>query len=57
VLAQLVLRALAVREGVAVPASHDAVHALWSAAGVVADDLASQALELNLRSSGEPVGR
>ncbi len=56
-LGQLVLRALAGREGVAVPASHDAEQALWSAAGVVADDLASQVLVLNLRSGGEPVGR
>jgi len=56
-LAQLVLRALAAREGVAVPASREAEQALWSAAGVVADDLASQVLVLNLRSGGEPVGR
>ena len=56
-LAQLVLRALAAREGVAVPASREAEQALWSAAGVVADDLASQVLVLNMRSGGEPVGR
>ena len=53
----LVLRALAAREGVDAPASPDAAQALWSAAGVVADDLASQVLVLNLRAGGEPVGR
>ncbi|MGO8956139.1 MAG: TIGR02679 family protein [Streptosporangiaceae bacterium] len=56
-LAQLVLRALATREGVAAPVGREAEQALWSAAGVVADDLASQVLVLNLRSGGEPVGR
>jgi uncharacterized protein (TIGR02679 family) len=56
-LAGLVLRALAVREGVQVPTSRDGERALWSAAGVVADDLASQVLVLNIRSGGEPVGR
>jgi uncharacterized protein (TIGR02679 family) len=56
-LAGLVLRALAVREGVQVPASHDGEQALWTAAGVVADDLASQVLVLNVRAGGEPVGR
>jgi uncharacterized protein (TIGR02679 family) len=56
-LAGLVLRALGAREGVAVPSSREAEQALWSAAGVVADDLASQVLVLNLRSGGEPVGR
>ena len=53
----LVLRALAAREGVDAPASPGAAQALWSAAGVVADDLASQVLVLNLRAGGEPVGR
>lgn len=56
-LAGLVLRALALREGVHVPVGHDAQRALWSAAGVVTDDLASQVLVLNVRSGGEPVGR
>jgi len=56
-LADLVLRALALREDVQVPASPDAEQALWSAAGVVADDLASQVLVLNMRAGGEPVGR
>jgi len=55
--ASLVLRALAIREGIQPPASRDAEQALWSAAGVVSDDLASQVMVLNLRASGEPVGR
>jgi uncharacterized protein (TIGR02679 family) len=56
-LASLVLRALAIREGVPAPASREAAEALWSAAGMVGDDLASQVLVLNLRSGGEPIGR
>jgi uncharacterized protein (TIGR02679 family) len=56
-LADLVLRALAIREGVPAPASRDSEQALWSAAGVVADDLASQVLVLNVRAGGDPVGR
>jgi uncharacterized protein (TIGR02679 family) len=56
-LAGLVLRALAIREGVRAPASRDAEQALWAAAGVVADDLLSQVLVLNVRSAGDPVGR
>ncbi len=56
-LASLVLRALARREDVPAPAGRDAELALWSAAGVVADDLASQVLVLNVRSGGEPLGR
>jgi uncharacterized protein (TIGR02679 family) len=56
-LAGLVLRALAAREGVQAPASRDAEQALWTAAGIVADDLASQVLVLNVRSAGDPVGR
>jgi uncharacterized protein (TIGR02679 family) len=56
-LAGLVLRAIAVREDVQVPASPDAEQALWTAAGVVTDDLASQVLVLNMRAGGEPVGR
>ena len=53
----LVLSALAAREGVARPATPDAERALWSAAGVVSDDLASQVLVLNMRAGGEPLGR
>jgi len=56
-LAALVLRALAAREGVQAPASQDAEQALWNTAGLVADDLASQVLVLNVRAAGEPVGR
>jgi uncharacterized protein (TIGR02679 family) len=56
-LASLVLRALAIREGVPAPESREAAQALWSAAGLVGDDLASQVLVLNLRSGGEPTGR
>jgi uncharacterized protein (TIGR02679 family) len=56
-LAALVLKALAIREGVPAPATSEAVQALWSAAGLVGDDLASQVLVLNLRSGGEPTGR
>ena len=51
------LRALAAREGVENPVSREAAQALWSAAGVVADDLASQVLVLNMRAGGEPPGR
>ena len=53
----LVLRALALREEVPVPADREAARALWTAAGVVADDLVSQVLVLNVRSGGEPLGR
>jgi len=56
-LANLVLRALAIREGVSAPASEEAAQALWSSIGIVSDDLACQVLVLNLRSGGEPVGR
>jgi uncharacterized protein (TIGR02679 family) len=56
-LAGLVLRALAIREGVQAPASREAQQALWAAAGLVTDDLASQVLVLNLRAGGEPAGR
>jgi uncharacterized protein (TIGR02679 family) len=55
--ASLVLRALAIREGIQPPASREVEQALWSAAGVVSDDLASQVMVLNLKASGEPVGR
>jgi uncharacterized protein (TIGR02679 family) len=56
-LAGLVLRALAIREGVQAPVGREAAQALWSAAGMVADDLASQVLVLNVRAGGQPVGR
>ncbi len=55
-LAGLVLRALAHREAVPVPAGREAEQALWTAAGVVTDDLASQVLVLNIRSGGDQLG-
>lgn len=55
-LAQLVLRALALRDGVAVPESAEQRRALWDAAGVVVDDLASQVLVLNLPADGGGLG-
>jgi hypothetical protein len=57
VLAGLVLRALAHRDGVAPPVTRADERARWTAAGVVADDLASQVLVLNVRAGGEPLGR
>ncbi len=56
-LAGLVLRALALREETPVPAGPQAERALWTAAGVATDDLASQVLVLNIRAGGEPLGR
>jgi uncharacterized protein (TIGR02679 family) len=55
-LAGLVLRAVALREGVPAPSGRDAERALWTAAGVVTDDLASQVLVLNVRSGGQGLG-
>jgi uncharacterized protein (TIGR02679 family) len=55
-LAGLVLRAVALREGVPAPSGRDAERALWTAAGVVADDLASQVLVLNIRAGGQGLG-
>ncbi len=56
-LAGLVLRGLAEREGVRPPADREAEEALWNVAGVVADELASQVLVLNVKAGGEPLGR
>ena len=53
----LVLRALALREEVPVPADAGAALTLWTAAGVVRDDLVSQVLVLNVHAGGEPLGR
>lgn len=53
----LVLRALARREEVPAPDGPEASQALWTLAGVVGDDLASQVLVLNLTAGGEPLGR
>jgi uncharacterized protein (TIGR02679 family) len=55
-LSGLVLHALALREGVAGPAGRDAERALWTAAGVVTDDLASQVLVLNVQAGGAQLG-
>ena len=55
-LAGLVLRALARREEVPAPSGPQAERALWTAAGVATDDLASQVLVLNIRSGGELLG-
>lgn len=55
-LATLVLRALALREAVPVPSSREAERALWTAAGVVTDDLTSQVLVLNVRAGGDRLG-
>lgn len=55
-LAQLVLRALALRDQVAVPETAEQRRALWDAAGVVVDDLASQVLVLNLPADGAGLG-
>jgi uncharacterized protein (TIGR02679 family) len=55
-LAGLVLRALALREQVPAPSGPQAERALWTAAGVVTDDLASQVLVLNIRAGGEMLG-
>jgi uncharacterized protein (TIGR02679 family) len=51
-LSGLVLRALALRD----PAGPDAEGALWTTAGVVADDLSSQVLVLNVRAVGDGLG-
>lgn len=56
-LSALVLRALARREEVPAPPDREAERALWTSAGVVTDDLASQVLVLNVRAGGEPLGR
>jgi uncharacterized protein (TIGR02679 family) len=55
-LAGLVLRALALREAVPAPGGREAERALWTAAGVVTDDLASQVLVLNVRAVGDGLG-
>jgi uncharacterized protein (TIGR02679 family) len=59
-LARLVLRALALRDGVAnaALARRETQRALWEAAGVIPDDLASQALVLGLAATPvSPLGR
>ena len=59
-LARLVLRALALRDGIANSAltRREMQRALWEAAGVIPDDLASQALVLGLAAApASPLGR
>ena len=56
VLGTLVLRALAVRAGVARPGSAAERRDLWDRAGVLVDDLASRVLVLNLPAEGEGLG-
>jgi uncharacterized protein (TIGR02679 family) len=53
----LVLRALAQRQGIAPPATQAGRRALWEAAGIIVDDLASQVLVLNVPASGAALGR
>ena len=55
-LAQLVLRAVALREQVPAPDSAEQRRLLWDAVGVVVDDLASQVLVLNLPAEGAGLG-
>jgi hypothetical protein len=55
-LSTLVLRALAVRAGVARPGPAAERRQLWDRAGVLVDDLASRVLVLNLPAEGEGLG-
>ena len=55
-LSTLVLRALAIRAGVARPGSAAERRDLWDRAGVLVDDLASRVLVLNLPAQGEGLG-
>ncbi len=52
-LATLIMRALALREGVARPASAAQRRELWDLSGVIVDDLASRVLVLNLPARGD----
>ena len=51
--ATLVMRALALREDVARPASAAQRRELWDLSGVIVDDLASRVLVLNLAARGD----
>lgn len=53
----LVLRAVAIWQGVPVPADAAQERALWESVGVVPDDLASQVLVLAMPASGGMLGR
>ena len=55
-LGTLILRALALRAGVARPRSAAERRDLWDRAGVLVDDLASRVLVLNLPAAGEGLG-
>jgi uncharacterized protein (TIGR02679 family) len=55
-LATLIMRALALREGVARPASAAQRRELWDLSGVIVDDLASRVLVLNLPAQGDGLG-
>ncbi len=55
-LATLVMRALALREGVVRPASAAQRRELWDLSDVIADDLASRVLVLNLPAQGDGLG-
>jgi uncharacterized protein (TIGR02679 family) len=55
-LAGLVLRAIALRERVPEPVGPGAEQALWTLVGIVADDLDSQVLVLNVRALGDRLG-
>jgi uncharacterized protein (TIGR02679 family) len=57
-LATLVLRAVAIRQGMAVPEDADQRRAAWAAVGVLADELSAPALVLNLWAHAKnPTGR
>lgn len=56
VLSTLVLRALAVRAGLARPETAEQRRDLWESADVVVDDLASRVLVLNLPAQGRGLG-
>jgi uncharacterized protein (TIGR02679 family) len=55
-LATLVLRGLAIRVGVAKPATTEQRRELWDAHAVIVDDLASRVLVLNLAAGGAGLG-
>ena len=55
-LATLVMRALALRDGVGRPASAAQRRELWDLSNVIADDLASRVLVLNLAAYGDGLG-
>jgi uncharacterized protein (TIGR02679 family) len=54
--ATLALRALALRQNLPVPTNAEDTRILWDTCGVVADDLASRVLVLNLPATGDGLG-